>query len=417
MTLLLLYRILFAAALILGSPFLLVKAILGRHGIRERFGHIKKRKSSNRLFWFHAASVGELKIISSIMPEISRQNSDIDFAISTTTASGNKRAEELFGNEAYIFLQPLELSSAINRVIAALNPEKLIIVETEIWPLLVTVAHASGVELYLINARMRENSFKAYRMIKPFTGYVLAKFAHILSQTETDTGRFMALGAEKTKTIGNLKYDQVLGNAESTGSTLNIASEDRVVFVAGSIRKGEYEIFADLIARSRERLLKVGFILVPRHMKDVDHICQVLSGRKVPYLLWSEVTDTDVDFEKVLLVNTMGQLRDFYRIADLAFVGGSLVPIGGHDPVEPAALGKPVIFGPHMDNAGEAAALLLKSQGAQEVTGVKDLFEMLDDSIHNRESLVRKGELCRTAVISMTGASKRTAKILLGDSD
>ena len=108
MTLLLLYRILFAAALILGSPFLLVKAILGRHGIRERFGHIKKRKSSNRLFWFHAASVGELKIISSIMPEISRQNSDIDFAISTTTASGNKRAEELFGNEAYIFLQPLE---------------------------------------------------------------------------------------------------------------------------------------------------------------------------------------------------------------------------------------------------------------------------------------------------------------------
>lgn len=414
---LLVYRILFATALFLGSPFLLVKAIMGRHGIRERFGHIRKRKSSNRLFWFHAASVGELKIISSIMPEISRQSKDIGFAISTTTASGKKRAKELFGDEAYIFLQPLELSSAINRVIAALNPEKLIIVETEIWPLLLTVTHNSGVELYLINARMRENSYKAYRIIKPFIRYILAKFAQILSQTESDTGRFKALGAKNTKTIGNLKYDQVLGKAQSAAPTLDIASEDRVVFVAGSIRKGEYEIFADLITKSRERRLQAGFILVPRHMKDIDHICQVLSNREIPFLLWSEVTEADVDFESVLLVNTMGQLRDFYRIADLAFVGGSLVPIGGHDPVEPAALGKPVIFGPHMDNAGEAAALLLESRGAEEVLNVDDIFELLMDSIHNKESLVRKGELCRKAVLSMTGASKRTAQILLGDSD
>ncbi|MEE8417947.1 MAG: hypothetical protein V3S06_04715 [candidate division Zixibacteria bacterium] len=152
-------------------------------------------------------------------------------------------------------------------------------------------------------------------------------------------------------------------------------------------------------------------------MKDIDHICQVLSNREIPFLLWSEVTEADVDFESVLLVNTMGQLRDFYRIADLAFVGGSLVPIGGHDPVEPAALGKPVVFGPYMENTGEAAVLLLESRGAEEVLSVDDLFELLVDSIHNKESLVRKGELCRNAVISMTGASKRTAGILLGDSD
>ncbi len=413
----LVYRILFAIALFLGSPFLLVKAILGRHGIRERLGCIKRRESSKRLFWFHAASVGELKIISSIMPEISKLSGDIDFAISTTTASGRKRAVELFGNEAYIFLQPLELASAIKRVLKALNPEKLIIVETEIWPLLVAVARNSGVELYLINARMRENSFRAYKIIKPFIRYVLAKFTHILSQTEADAGRFVALGAGNTETVGNLKYDQVLSNVESTGSALNIASDDRLIFVAGSIRKGEYEIFADLIAKSRERLLNVGFILVPRHMKDIDYVCQLLSNRKISFLQWSEVTEADYDFDSVLLVDTMGRLRDFYRIADLAFVGGSLVPIGGHDPVEPAALGKPVIFGPHMDNAGEAAVLLLKSRGAEEVTGVDDLFEVLLDSIHNKRSLAQKGELCRNAVISMTGASKRTAHILLGDSN
>ncbi len=413
---LLLYRILSAVALILGSPFLLVKAIVGRHGIRERFGYIKKRESSGKLFWFHAASVGELKIISSVMPQIGKLNSDIDFAVSTTTASGKRRAKELFGNRAFIFLQPLELASAIKRVLSALNPDKLIIVETEIWPLLVTVARDSGVDLYLINARMRENSFKAYRIIKPLIGPVLAKFMHILSQTEADTGRFKALGAENAETVGNLKYDQVLSNADSPRATLEIAADDRLIFVAGSIRKGEFEIFADLIVKSRERELKVGFVLVPRHMKDIDFTCQVLSSRKIPFRLWSEMTEADVDFETVLLVNTMGQLRDFYRISDLAFVGGSLVPIGGHDPVEPAALGKPVIFGPHMDNAGEAAVLLLRSGGAEEVTGVDDLLEVLIDSIQNKESLAQRGEKSRNAVISMTGASRRTAHILLGDS-
>jgi 3-deoxy-D-manno-octulosonic-acid transferase len=219
------------------------------------------------------------------------------------------------------------------------------------------------------------------------------------------------------ETVGNLKYDQVLSNAESTTSTLNIVSDDRLIFVAGSIRKGEYEIFADLITKSRERQLSVGFILVPRHMKEIGHIRQVLSNRNIPITLWSEVTESDVDFKSVLLVNTMGRLRDFYRIADLAFVGGSLVPIGGHDPVEPAALGKPVVFGPYMDNTGEAAVLLLESRGAEEVTGVDDIFELLMDSIHNKEFLVRKGELCRNAVISMTGASKKTAHIILGDSN
>jgi 3-deoxy-D-manno-octulosonic-acid transferase len=414
--LLLLYRIFFAIGLVLGSPFLLLKAVLGRHGVRERFGYIKRRESSGRLFWFHAASVGELKIISSIIPEIGKLSDGIDFAISTTTASGRKRAEELFGSEAHVFLQPLELTSAIRRVLETLNPEKLIIVETEIWPLLVTVARRSGVAPYLINARMSKSSFRAYRALKPFVGQVLAKFVRILSQTEVDADRFKALGAENAETVGNLKYDQVLNDGEPAGSILNLTSDDRLIFVAGSIRRGEYEIFADLIERSWERLLKVGFILVPRHMKDIDYVRQMLSNRRISFLLWSEVIGADYDFESVLLVNTMGRLRDFYRIADLAFVGGSLVPIGGHDPVEPAALGKPVIFGPYMDNAGEAAVLLLKSGGAVEVKGVDDLLEVLTESIQKKDSLARKGELCREAVISMTGASKKTARILLGDS-
>lgn len=413
---LLLYRILFAVGLVLGSPFLLLKAVLGRHGVRERFGYIKRRESSGRLFWFHAASVGELKIISSIMPEITKLNDGIDFAISTTTASGRKRAIELFGSEAHVFLQPLELTSAIRRVLKTLNPEKLIIVETEIWPLLVTVARGSGVAPYLINARMSESSFRAYRTLKPFVRQVLAKFVRILSQTEADADRFKALGANNTETVGNLKYDQVLNDGEPVGSISNLASDDRLIFVAGSIRKGEYEIFADLIERSREKLLKVGFILVPRHMKDIDYVRQTLLGRRISFLLWSDVVNADFDFESVLLVDTMGRLRDFYRIADLAFVGGSLVPIGGHDPLEPAALGKPVIFGPYMDNAGEAAVLLLKSGGAVEVMGVDDLYEIIIESTQKRASLAEKGRLCRKAVVSMTGASKKTAHILLGDS-
>jgi 3-deoxy-D-manno-octulosonic-acid transferase len=415
LSMLLLYRILFMVALVLASPYLLIKALFGKHGITERFGFIKNRASSKRLIWFHAASVGELKVISSIMPEIAKIDGDMEFAVSTTTATGRRRALELFGEKAVVLLQPLELVQAVRRVIRRLRPEKLLVVETEIWPLMVTVAANSGVEVNLVNGRMSRSSFKLYRVVKPLTSRSLKAFSRVLVQSEADADRFRSLGAERCDVMGNLKYDQTLDNGGSGQSLSNIKKGIKLLLVAGSIRKGEYEIFAELITKSRKKNLDVAFVLVPRHMKDIEYVRQLLSNGGISYRLWSETPGKGVDLESVLVVDAMGLLRDFYRLADLAFVGGSLVPIGGHDPLEPAALGKPVIFGPHMENAREAADLLLNLGGAVEISSTNQLFEILENSIRDRQTLKEKGKLCRKAVLSKSGASKRTAQIILGD--
>jgi 3-deoxy-D-manno-octulosonic-acid transferase len=402
--------------MVIGTPYLLIKAVAGRHGIRERFGYIDFKKTRKRLFWFHAASVGELKIITSVIPAILNLDGEIEFAVSTTTITGKKRAKELFGERAFIFLQPLELKSSIERVIARLRPEKLIVVETEIWPLMLSMARDFGAKLYLINARMKDSSYGKYRLAKVLFSPILRKFSGILARAGEDAERFRLLGAKNVCVVGNLKYDQALNSIKSTGNRMPIAIKDpgKLVFVAGSIRRGEDGMLARMIRKSLLSSLQVVFVLAPRHMSEVNEIAAVLDSYGVKYRLRSEVNE--IDPGSVLLVNTMGELTDFYRIADLAFVGGSMVPIGGHDPLEPAALGKPVVFGRYMENAREAAEMLLHSGGAIEVDGENHLYDILEKASKDRTSLEGMGEKCRSSIISMTGGSKKVAEILVGDS-
>ncbi len=409
-----LYRLIFFIIIVIGSPYLWLKALFGHHGVTERLGFVPVRATKGRLFWFHAASIGELKILSSVIPEILKSIPTLEIAVSTTTATGRRRARELFGDKAIIFLAPLEINSAILRTIENIRPEKLILVETEIWPLLITTAHERGVEINLINARMSAKSFGAYRWFKPFMGKVLRNIKLILAQTEEDASRFERLGAPRPQVLGNVKFDQVLTAEKNGGPAFALPDSNRLIFVAGSIRKGEDTLFADLIAGSRERELPVFFVLVPRHMSEVGELCALLENRNIRYALWSNIKDQEIDPELVLVVNTMGELLSFYQAADLTFVGGSLVPIGGHDPAEPAALGKPVLFGPHMENAQVAADLLVKSGGAKIVSGAADILQALSESLADRNALTEKGRLGREAILSRAGISEKIVQLIAG---
>jgi 3-deoxy-D-manno-octulosonic-acid transferase len=224
------------------------------------------------------------------------------------------------------------------------------------------------------------------------------------------------LGALAPQAVGNIKFDQVLSNGEKKMAAFALPDSDKLIFVAGSIRRGEDTVFADLISSAHDKKLPVLFVLVPRHMKDVQNLCDLLKGRNITYKLWSEIKGDAVDSDSVLVVNTMGELASFYLAADLTFVGGSLVPIGGHDPAEPAALGKPVLFGPYMENSQVAADLLIKSGGAQIVKDGNDLFGALCNAVANRIELAANGKRCREAILSMAGISKKIAAILIGDS-
>ncbi|UCE67074.1 MAG: hypothetical protein JSU85_03415 [Candidatus Zixiibacteriota bacterium] len=411
------YRFLFMLIITMGAPFLLIKAFAGRHGIKERLGFIKKRKSNAKLYWFHAASVGELKILSLIMPKIRIKNHDIDFAVSTTTITGKTMATKIFGDYAAIFLHPVELKSAVLRTIKRINPERLIVVETELWPLTLSVALDHGVKPYLINGRMSTGSFGWYKMFRPLFFPAINRFERVIVQTGQDADRYEKLGAENISIVGNIKYDQVLNGDKIKPPDINFDNNDNLMFVAGSLRKGEDDILIDTVNEAFDRKLPYQFIFVPRHMKDVESICGRLKERSIKYILWSDYGGEAIDEKTILVVNTMGELPAFYSVADIAFVGGSLVPIGGHDPAEPASLGKTVIFGPYMDNAFEAASALLNSGGATEVKNSDEIVEFIDKIGEARESLKDRGERCRNAVKSLSGASERTVRLLMGEDD
>jgi 3-deoxy-D-manno-octulosonic-acid transferase len=410
------YRILFILFFVISCPYLLIKALWGHHGIMERLGFVPKRTTNGRLFWFHAASVGELKILSAVIPELKKLIPSLEIAISTTTATGNRQAKKLFGDTATVFFQPLELYSAIIRAIENLKPEKLILVETEIWPLLISTAADCGVEVDLVNARISAKSFGFYKWFRPLLKNVMNKLGYVLAQTETDAARFRVLGAPNLQVVGNIKFDQALNGNGTNKPAFALSDSDKLIFVAGSIRKGEDEIFAELIIDAREKHLPVFFVLVPRHMNEVDDVCAHLKNSNIAYALWSDIKESTIDPDSVLVVNTMGELLSFYLAADLTFVGGSLVPIGGHDPAEPASLGKPVLFGPYMENAQAAADLLVKSGGAMIVKDKQDIIDALCEATKDRNLLIDRGHKAREAILSMSGISKKIARMLIGDS-
>jgi 3-deoxy-D-manno-octulosonic-acid transferase len=303
-----LYRLIFILSIIFGAPFLLIKAMAGRHGIKERLGFVRARKSSGRLFWFHAASVGELKILSLVIPKIVQGHKGVEIAVSTTTITGRKMAEKLFGEFALVFIHPIELKSAVNRTLSRIKPERLIIAETELWPLCLSCALEKEIELYLINGRMSARSFRLYTIIRKIIRPLLSRFRNIMVQTADDADRFKKLGASVVSIVGNIKYDQVLDNKEINPPGIKFEPDDGLIFVAGSVRKGEDQILLDAIVASFAENLPYRFILVPRHMKDVGRLCAGLGSKSIKYALWSEYNREALSGRTVLVVNTMGDL-------------------------------------------------------------------------------------------------------------
>jgi 3-deoxy-D-manno-octulosonic-acid transferase len=229
------YRIIIILIIIIGAPFFLLKALAGHHGIRERLGYINRRNSSGRLFWFHAASVGELKILALILPKIKNIADDIEFAVSTTTITGRTMAGKIFGESVAVFLQPIEIKSAIKRTINRIRPERLIMVETELWPLMLTTANERGLKTYLINGRMSRKSFKPYKFSRMLFSPALSRFEKLMVQTEEDAQRFEKLGAKNITVVGNVKYDQALDEKDISIPRIEFEKPDNIKFVAGSV--------------------------------------------------------------------------------------------------------------------------------------------------------------------------------------
>jgi 3-deoxy-D-manno-octulosonic-acid transferase len=360
----------------------------------ERMGEASASRPAGPLVWLHAASVGEAMSVLTLIRRISEYRRDLTLLVTTgTVTSAQLMAERLPAHAIHQFV-PVDRPAWVRRFLDHWRPDLAVWVESELWPNLLEETRARGIPAVLLNARMSARSHRNWRRLPSMARRLLGAFHLCLTQDETMAERLRDLGAANVKTVGNLKYGaDRLPCREDGLAQLRDAVGDRPLWLAASTHPGEEERVAEAheaLANQRHALLT---ILVPRHPERGDEVADLLRqrGLQVARRSAGESPDSKTD---IYLADTLGELGLFYRLSPVAFLGGSLVPVGGHNPIEPARLGCAVVFGPDMTNFAAISALLLEEQAAVQVPDVAALAHTVDhllDRPEDRRVLAERG--------------------------
>lgn len=411
-------RRLYTAVLYLLSPLIwwrVWREWLPTHSRRERLGCIPATRG-HRCLWLHAASVGEVVTATPLIRALLADYPDHALVITTMTATGAERVSQTFGDSVRHHFLPLDFPGATRRFLRRLDPCMAIIVETELWPNLLASCRRRRIPVVVANARLSPSAFRLYRRFAALSRGMLEDTTWIGAKSPTDAERFIALGAlpSRVAMTGALKFDLSLDDGVSEeGERLRIQWGERPIWIAGSTHSGEDEMVLAAHARLRRHFPEALLILVPRHPQRfdaVDTLCRE-RGESVVRLSTSERVTARTT---LLLGDTMGDLMKLYGCADVAFVGGSLVPVGGHNLLEPAALGVAVVSGPHLDNLREIADTLAESGARLEVENAGDLGETLIALFEDDDRRRRLGEAGRAVVRANRGALARTRQKIKG---
>jgi 3-deoxy-D-manno-octulosonic-acid transferase len=415
----LLYSALLAAGLLASLPYWMFgKRRHGkyREGLGERLGEVPPRLQvqSAPAIWVHAVSVGEVLAVSQLVRELRRRFPMYRVVVSTTTATGQKLAKKHFGEDS-VFYFPLDFAFAIRPYLSALRPQLIILAETEFWPNFLRLAHTSGARVAVVNARISDRSRPGYRRFRRIWQRVLANVDLFLAQTDDDAARLRDIGApaDRVQVTGNLKFDVKAPDppaiVASLRSTLQQADAGPVV-VCGSTVEGE----EGLLLRAFENVLashpRAVMILAPRRPErftEVAHLLEQLGIHFWRRSLWSG----DAITGGVFLVDTIGELSSLYAVADVAFVGGSLVPRGGHNIIEPAQHGVAIMVGNHTENFRDIVGLF-QSQNAVRVVGPAEFPKELMDLLSDDDERIALGRRGAEALRSQLGATDRTVAAL-----
>jgi 3-deoxy-D-manno-octulosonic-acid transferase len=414
----LVYSALLAAGLLLTLPYWLWQ--MSRHGkyhagLGERLGRVPERLRSQPdrpAIWIHAVSVGEVLAVSGLVSELRRRHPQHRIVVSTTTDTGQELAGKHFGKEN-VFYFPMDFGFAIRPYLRLLRPELIVIAETEFWPNFLRLAHGSGAQIALVNARISDRSFPRYRRWRFLLTRVLRMINLFLAQTEEDARRLRNIGApaERVNVPGNLKFDIPLPPMPPIVASLRAAlGNSGPVLVCGSTAEGEelllLQAFQSILAGHPNAVL----ILAPRRPERFAEVARLLESLRI--LFWRRcLWNGEALGGGVLLVDTIGELAALYSLADVAFVGGSLVPRGGHNIIEPAQHGVPIVVGNHTENFRDIIGLF-RSRDAVRVVGVAELPQVLMELISNPVARAELGRRAAETLRSQTGATQRTADAL-----
>jgi len=425
-----LYNILFFIGFLLASPyyfFRLQRRGDWRKGFTQRFARyppqLKQVITNSHVLWIHAVSVGEVGLCTQLIYALEPLLPNMKIVVSTTTTTGMAELRRRLPTHISKIYYPIDRRKYVNRALALINPEAIILVEAEIWPNFIWRVQRLGIPLFLANARISDRSFPRYKKFGFIFRDLFATFTEVGCQSEEDALRLRAVGCrpEVVKVVGNLKFDaaklserRVL-DVPAMFRQLGLTA-DTLIIVAGSTHAGEEIILENIARRLRSRFLKLFLVLVPRHAERCREVGRQLRSQGVKFIFRNEITpDTQYQPGELdcLLVNTTGELKFFYEQATVVFVGKSLTAIGGQSPIEPGMLGKAMVFGPNMQNFADVTQSFVKAGGALQVPDPEALEKALARLLSDEKIRAEMGRNASQVVRENQGAIDRTVDMIL----
>ncbi|MGH9523804.1 MAG: 3-deoxy-D-manno-octulosonic acid transferase [Terriglobales bacterium] len=406
------YSAVLAVALLFSLPYWLVQMLRHgkyREGLAARLGRIPPhiaQLNGVRSIWVHAVSVGELLGAAGLIRDLCLRFPTHRVLISTTTATGQKLARERFGADN-VFYFPLDFRFALRPYFRVLRPELIVVVETELWPNFFRMARHFGARIAVINARVSDRSFPRYRVLSRFLQPILDCVDLFLAQSRQDAGRIVAIGAnpERVEAAGNLKFDIPAGTESPLVAQLRTAIAGPVL-VCGSSVEGEEPVLLDGFRHLRNRFPGLVMVLAPRHPQRFGHVAELVSASGQPCVRRSEWDGSPLA-GGIFLLDSIGELADVYQLANVAFVGGSLAPRGGHNILEAARFGVPVVVGPHNENFRDTVRLFQQA-GALRIADAATLSTTFEELLADPHLAHDLGVRAREAWRRNTGATART---------
>ncbi|MCF8106058.1 MAG: lipid IV(A) 3-deoxy-D-manno-octulosonic acid transferase [Desulfohalobiaceae bacterium] len=393
-----------------------VKAPEYRHRWPERFGYTSyPPQTGPGTIWVHAVSVGEVRAAASLIKALKKEHPKQELVVTTTTPTGSHELQQLFADTVRHSYLPYDLESMAERFLQRTNPGLALFMETEIWPNLYTKLARRSVPIIMANARLSPGSFKGYMKIRPFMADILNRCTRILAQSEADRGRFTEIGVlpQKILTTGNIKFDQPVPKDHIRSGKLlrDSIGPRRPVWIAASTHAGEDEAVLKAHAGLRELLPDCLLILVPRHPERFQTAADLAAG--LGYAVQKHSPGGLVRPETAVYIgDCMGRMFTFYAASDIAFVGGSLVQTGGHNLLEPASLGLPVLSGPHLFNFQDISRLLLDQNGLLLVKDSEELAKTLGILFQNPKQARAMGERAGQVVAGNKGATDKVLQAI-----
>lgn len=418
---------LYAMGLVATSPMWLYRMLRHgryRRGLAGRMGRTPVRHGLQPVVWIHAVSLGEVNGIRTLVDALSGQLPDYEIVVSSTTDTGMDQARKLFAPDRRVFQFPMDFSLAVGRAFRRLRPDLVVLMEGEIWPNFLGEANRRGVPVIVVNGRMSQNKgYPRYRLVKPLVGRMFNRLAAIAVQEPAYADRFALLGTrrEKLRVTGTMKFDTALvadrvPGQDELAAALGLRGGDRLI-VAGGTGDGEEALLLDAFGAMRQAAEvddRTRLAIVPRKPERFADVARLIEQAGFPVVRRSARPDGTVGGlpdGAVILGDTMGELRRFYALASVIFVGRTLVPLGGSDMIEAAALGKPVAFGPHAFNFPQAR-LLIEARAARRVADVAELRTVLAGWLADPAAASELGQRAQAFVRSQQGATQRNVELI-----